>query len=149
MVPDSTGFINIKIKIMKKGIITLVSVLLIVSSSCTGQVVQYPADSQPASSNVRGAEYPRITTDLKVIFRIKAPEAQKMQIKLDKIYDMVKDDHGFWTITTDPQVAGFHYYFLLIDGVQVSDPASESPGADHEWLTWRRDLYDFAPRLFK
>jgi enterochelin esterase-like enzyme len=25
----------------------------------------------------------------------------------------------------------------------------ESPGTAHEWLTWRRDLYDFAPRLFR
>jgi len=24
----------------------------------------------------------------------------------------------------------------------------ESPGTDHEWQTWRRDLKDFAPRLF-
>jgi enterochelin esterase family protein len=24
-----------------------------------------------------------------------------------------------------------------------------SPGTAHEWLTWRRDLNDFAPRLFK
>ena len=25
----------------------------------------------------------------------------------------------------------------------------ESPGTDHEWQTWRRDLKDFAPRLFR
>ena len=25
----------------------------------------------------------------------------------------------------------------------------ESPGTAHEWQTWRRDLRDFAPRLFK
>lgn len=25
----------------------------------------------------------------------------------------------------------------------------ESPDTDHEWQTWRRDLYDFAPRLFR
>jgi enterochelin esterase-like enzyme len=25
----------------------------------------------------------------------------------------------------------------------------QSPGTAHEWLTWRRDLYDFAPRLFR
>jgi enterochelin esterase-like enzyme len=24
----------------------------------------------------------------------------------------------------------------------------ESPGTDHEWQTWRRDLRDFVPRLF-
>jgi enterochelin esterase family protein len=25
----------------------------------------------------------------------------------------------------------------------------ESPGTAHEWQTWRRDLKDFAPRLFR
>jgi enterochelin esterase family protein len=25
----------------------------------------------------------------------------------------------------------------------------ESPGTDHEWLTWRRDLHEFAPLLFR
>jgi len=25
----------------------------------------------------------------------------------------------------------------------------ESPGTSHEWQTWRRDLNDFAPRLFR
>jgi enterochelin esterase family protein len=25
----------------------------------------------------------------------------------------------------------------------------QSPGTAHEWLTWRRDLHDFAPRLFR
>ena len=25
----------------------------------------------------------------------------------------------------------------------------ESPGTAHEWLTWRRDLHEFAPLLFK
>jgi enterochelin esterase family protein len=25
----------------------------------------------------------------------------------------------------------------------------ESPGTDHEWQTWRRDLKEFAPKLFR
>jgi enterochelin esterase family protein len=25
----------------------------------------------------------------------------------------------------------------------------ESSGTSHEWLTWRRSLYEFAPRLFR
>jgi enterochelin esterase family protein len=111
---------------MKKLSGTTISLLFLVISFCTGQTAKPPADSQPASSNVRGAEYPRVTSDLRAVFRIKAPDALKVQIQLDKKYDMVKDDQGFWTVTTDPQVVGFHYYFLLIDGVQVSDPASES-----------------------
>jgi enterochelin esterase-like enzyme len=85
-----------------------------------------PGDSSPASTNVPGAAYPRITPDLRVIFRIQAPEAQKVEFELGKHYAAQKDAEGFWTATTDPQAPGFHYYFLVIDGVRVSDPASES-----------------------
>lgn len=111
---------------MKNIIGTSILLLFFAGTLCNGQVTALPVDSQPASSNVRGAEYPRVTSDLRAIFRIKAPDAQKIQVQLDKKYDMVKDDQGIWTVTTDTQVPGFHYYFLLIDGVQVSDPASES-----------------------
>jgi enterochelin esterase-like enzyme len=43
-----------------------------------------------------------------------------------KKYDMVKDAEGVWEVTTDPIVEGFHYYSLLIDGVAVADPSSET-----------------------
>jgi enterochelin esterase-like enzyme len=111
---------------MKKLFSTSISFLIMAAGLCMGQTSQPPADSQPASSNVRGAEYPRVTNDLRAIFRIKAPDAQKVQVQTDKKYEMVKDDQGLWTGITDPQVPGFHYYFLFIDGVQVSDPSSES-----------------------
>ena len=38
-----------------------------------------PAEGKPASTNIRGAEYPRIHDDLRVTFRIKAPDAQKVE----------------------------------------------------------------------
>ena len=37
---------------------------------------------------------------------------------------------------------------LLYAGRKVEHVFYESPGTDHEWQTWRRDLKDFAPRLF-
>lgn len=37
---------------------------------------------------------------------------------------MDKDEHGWWTVKTDPLVVGFHYYFLLVDGFSVIDPMS-------------------------
>jgi enterochelin esterase-like enzyme len=38
-----------------------------------------PADATPAPSNVGGAEYPRIHTDLRVTFRIQGPSAQTVE----------------------------------------------------------------------
>jgi enterochelin esterase-like enzyme len=87
-----------------------------------------PDDSTPAPSNIRGAEYPRIHADLRVTFRIKAPDAQKVEFGFfpTKRYPAQKDKEGNWTATTDPLVPGFHYYRVYIDGVQVNDPASET-----------------------
>jgi enterochelin esterase-like enzyme len=84
-------------------------------------------NSKPASTNVQNAQFPRITPDLRVIYKIKGSDAIKIQFDLaNKKYDMVKDTAGWWTVVTDPQVPGFHYYRLWIDGVEVSDPASET-----------------------
>ncbi|HZY79491.1 MAG TPA: alpha/beta hydrolase-fold protein [Cyclobacteriaceae bacterium] len=79
----------------------------------------------PASTNVRSAKFPQILPDNRVMFRIKA-DAQKVQVDLGKKYDMAKDDEGYWTVTTDTVSEGFHYYSLLIDGVALADPASET-----------------------
>ena len=36
-----------------------------------------------------------------------------------------------------------------LDEAKIQHVFYESPGTDHEWQTWRRDLQDFAPRLFQ
>jgi enterochelin esterase-like enzyme len=82
--------------------------------------------SVPASTNISGQPYPRIFPDHSIAFRVKAPNAQKVQVRLGKDYDMTKDAVGVWSATIPPQVSGFHYYYLVIDGVQVADPASET-----------------------
>ncbi|MGP0068739.1 MAG: alpha/beta hydrolase-fold protein [Isosphaeraceae bacterium] len=87
-----------------------------------------PADGIPAPSNIRGQEYPRIHDDLRVTFRIKAPDAQSVVFGFfdSQRYPAKKGEDGSWTATTNPQVPGFHYYRVFIDGVQVNDPASET-----------------------
>ncbi|MFD2935130.1 alpha/beta hydrolase-fold protein [Spirosoma flavum] len=80
----------------------------------------------PASTNIPGQKYPQLLPDNRVLFRVKAPEAQKVQIDLGKKYDMVKDTSGFWITTTDPIPEGFHYYSLVVDGVSLCDPSSQT-----------------------
>ena len=95
---------------------------------CTNAQKQPAATPQPvsASTNTRGIEYPKINADLSVIFQVNAPEAQTVQVDLGKKYDMTKNEKGIWTVTTEPQVPGFHYYSLVIDGTTVADPSSEA-----------------------
>jgi enterochelin esterase-like enzyme len=92
----------------------------------TSTFSKYQVAGAPAATNIRSGNYPQILADHRVMFRIKAPEAKRMQIDLGKKYEMTKDTGGYWIATTDSISEGFHYYSLLIDGVAVADPASES-----------------------
>jgi len=105
----------------------LAGLLAILATSAPVQAPK-PAEGRPASTNNRGSEYPRILNDGRVTFRIKAPDAQKVQFAFfdDKRFEATKGDDGVWTATTDPVAPGFHYYRIFIDGVQVSDPASRT-----------------------
>ena len=99
--------------------------LLFLASVCSAQE---PAGFQPATTNVWGAEYPRVDAAGRVEVRIKAPEATKVRLNFwsgPKV-DMVKQADGFWTVTTEPLVPGLHYYTLVIDGAEVSDPGSHA-----------------------
>lgn len=92
----------------------------------TASLTRYTLLGSPAATNVRSAKYPQILPDNRVMFRLKAPGAQTVQVDLGKKYAMAKDTAGFWTVTTDSIGRGFHYYSLLIDGLPVADPASEA-----------------------
>jgi enterochelin esterase-like enzyme len=87
---------------------------------------KYSIAGLPASSNVRKAKYPQILPDSRAIFHVNAPTAQAVQLDLSGKYDMVKNNDGIWEVTTDSLSEGFHYYSILIDGVVVADPSSES-----------------------
>lgn len=84
----------------------------------------YAQDAKPASTNVAG-EFPRIYSDNKVEFKVKATDAKKVSILLDKSYNMTSDGEGNWMVITAPQVPGFHYYSIGIGGLAVADPASQ------------------------
>jgi enterochelin esterase-like enzyme len=101
----------------------LLVLILLAGAACWGQS---PGDCRPASTNIPGAQYPRIYPDSRVAFRLMAPEAKQVSVQLGQKYDMTRGADGLWSVTVPPQVVGFHYYTLAVDGVQVADPASET-----------------------
>ncbi len=76
-------------------------------------------------TNIGNAQFPCILPDNSVMFQIRAPQAQSVRVSLGNTA-LTKENNGIWTGTTPPQDPGFHYYQLIIDGVSVSDPASEA-----------------------
>jgi enterochelin esterase-like enzyme len=86
----------------------------------------YTILGETAPTNIRNAKYPQILPDNRVVFKVNAPAASKVQIDLGKKYDMTRDSDGLWTVTTDVINKGFNYYSLVIDGVAVADPSSDT-----------------------
>lgn len=110
-------------------------IFLLLQAACFGLLQAQPRrqsidestlPSKRGELNVRNAMYPRLLPDNRMEFKVKAPDAKKVQIDLGRKYDLVRNAEGEWSGTTDPLTPGFHYYFLIIDGVAVADPASES-----------------------
>jgi enterochelin esterase family protein len=63
-----------------------------------------------------------------VQIRIKASDAKQVKLNFwsgPKV-DLVRQADGFWTVTTAALVPGLHYYTLIIDGAEVSDPNSQA-----------------------
>lgn len=85
----------------------------------------------PAASNVPGAQTPGIHRDGSVTFTLAAPEARSVQLAGGAglghgPFALTKDPAGVWSVTIPAPVPGFHYYWFLLDGVAVNDPASRT-----------------------
>ena len=82
-----------------------------------------------AISNVPGNEYPKVSNDMRAIVRYTSKTAKKVQVQggdgfAAQPVDMVNDGQGNWSVELSGLTPGFHYYWFLVDGVQVNDPAS-------------------------
>lgn len=100
--------------------------LSLLTSTLLSLSAQMIEGSFAAPTNIHPDQCPCIMPDNSIVFEVKAPHAQKVQIDLGKKYDMVKGADGLWTVRTEPVEPGFHYYFLVVDDLPVADPASRS-----------------------
>lgn len=107
----------------------LITAVILTTSTLSAQFRQGPQFEpppegfKPASTNIFLAEYPAVNAQTReAIFKVVAPTAQLVQIDIaGKKYDMTRDTAGIWTGMCEPQVVGFHYYAIVIDGVRVTD----------------------------
>ena len=97
--------------------------LLFSAGFCWGQAAD---ECTPSSLNIPGSPYPCVHPDHRVTFHVAAPDAQKVQVRLGGTHDMTKGPDGEWTVTIPPQVVGFHYYSLVVDGAAVADPSTRT-----------------------
>jgi enterochelin esterase family protein len=91
---------------------------------CEVSWAQSADECKPSVLNIPEAKYPCVYSDRRVLFRAVAPEAQRVRVRMGPGYDMEKGPDGVWSVATPPQVIGFHYYSLQIDGAVVADPST-------------------------
>ena len=72
---------------MKIGITTIIA-FLVVTGFCVAQDNDLYKDPKRASTNIWGEEFPRVDSQSEVIFRVNAPDAQKVQVDILKVYIM-------------------------------------------------------------
>lgn len=98
---------------------------------------QGPGDFKPATSNVLDAQYPRVDGNSRVEIRFRAPEASKVRVNFwsGPKAEMEKQADGFWTFTTPPMAPGLHYYTVIVDGAEVSDPGSTAYFGGSKWAS--------------
>ncbi len=106
---------------MKKLLTTVVFCTVL---GCQVSWAQTPSACEPSTLNVAEAKYPCVLPDHRVLFRVSAPDAQKVRVRIGPGFDMTKGPDDIWSVTTTPLVVGFHYYSLQIDGAVVADPAT-------------------------
>ncbi len=95
---------------------------------------EYPPNTQPNEHNINGADYPRIGSDGRVHFRIYAPNAQKVEISFRG--EMTKEADGYWSLVSKkPEVVGFHYYQIIVDGVNSADPNGKPFFGMGKWVS--------------
>ncbi|WP_353720502.1 alpha/beta hydrolase-fold protein [Dyadobacter sp. 676] len=97
----------------------------------TGQLVPY-------GGNVIS---PEVKDDHTITFRVKAPDAQKVELtggpillalKSKNNIPFTKNSEGLWTLTVGPVKPDIYVYRLLIDGVAVADPNNTLTGASNQ-----------------
>ena len=103
-----------------------------------------PQAGQPGRGAARGAAQPQIVSpgvlpDRRVVFRLRAPQAQNVAIRGEMATaapgapgggrgpggsQLTKDSSGVWQVTLGPINPGAYRYTFVVDGLQVVDPSN-------------------------
>ena len=82
--------------------------------------------AQPPTPSPQPVLSPEVRADRTVTFRLRAPNAQKVELAMEGAprKAMAKGDDGIWTLTTDPLTPDIYGYSYSIDGTGFVDPSN-------------------------
>jgi enterochelin esterase family protein len=84
---------------------------------------------------------PEVTTDRHIVFRVNAPQAQRVRLSAGDIPGLgqtgvfAKNDAGVWELTIGPIDPGSYRYNINVDGVAVIDPRNPAT-SESNTNTW-------------
>src|SRR6185503_10023793 len=69
---------------------------------------------------------PEVHSDGRVTFRLRATNATTVIVRCEgvKATNMLKDDQGVWSLTSEPLGPDLYVYSFNVDGLRVVDPAN-------------------------
>src|SRR4029453_1251502 len=102
----------------------LVAIGLVAAFGARPGWAQSVDECMPSAFNIPEAKYPCLYSDHRALFRVVAPAAPKVRLRVGPGFDITKGPQGIWTVTTTPLLVGFHYFSLQIDGAVVADPST-------------------------
>lgn len=111
---------------------------LLISTLCFGQQANVNLDYNPQNDSEGLIPFsaqvnsPEVHDDQTVTFRLKAPNAQKVELNPGAIntalgkgreaIPFTRGEEGVWTLTIGPLPTDMYAYHLRVDGVQIADP---------------------------
>lgn len=120
------------------GSFNVVLAMLFISTFCNGQQANVNLDFDPQKDTEGLVPFsaqvnsPEVHDDQTVTFRLKAPEAQSVELNPGTIHTAMgkgkepipftKGEDGLWTLTIGPLPPDMYAYHLRVDGVQMADP---------------------------
>lgn len=125
----------------------IISALLATPLLSTAQQANVNLDWAPQKNTEQLIPYggnvisPEVKDDHTVTFRVKAPDAQKVELtggpillalKSKANIPFTKDGEGLWTLTVGPVTPNIYVYRFQIDGVAVVDPNNTLTGASNQ-----------------
>ncbi|SDD72375.1 enterochelin esterase [Dyadobacter soli] len=124
-----------------------ISSLLAIPLATTAQQANVNLDWAPQKNTEQLVPYggnvisPEVKDDHTITFRLKAPDAQTVELTGGPILlalknkgniPFKKDNDGLWTLTVGPVTPNIYVYRFLVDGVAVADPNNTLTGTSNQ-----------------
>lgn len=137
--------------------------LLAASSVSVAQQANVNLDFNPQKNTEKLIPYggnlisPEVSDDHTITFRIKAPDAKKVELtggpillalKSKAAIPFEKSTDGVWTLTVGPVKPDIYVYRFLLDGVSIVDPNNTFTGASNQPGYSNVIVHDAAPAYY-